>query len=203
MNRKKLSALVLSAILMLALVACTPNNSEPSYPPVSLSSDLFSFEFGLNGHKYTLPADYQEFYDNNWALALSGSWDDTLKPDEFFEPVQILFDGKDSNSSASLFNSTDAELAPKECKIATFTVKYSATSYVPYIELPKGITMKSTYEDVIAAYGEPDSESKETVNKLSYYIDEYTYVNISIDTGRNSIHEITLVNYLSDYEIGQ
>lgn len=201
MNCKKIIMLAVCGILMLSITACAPKEEEPTYPPVSLSNDILSFEFGLNGHKFTLPVEYQEFVDNKWVF--TGSWEEILEPDEYTNPYQIMYDGKNANSSASMFNSAAEDLAAKNCKIAKFEVRYSATSYVPHIELPKGITMKSTYEDVIAAYGEPDMESNESINKLTYRIDEYKYVEIDIDTADNSIFEICIANYLSDYEIEQ
>lgn len=49
---------------------------ETDNDDVELSEELFSYEFILDGEKYTLPVDVKKFLDNGWKLRENDSLDD-------------------------------------------------------------------------------------------------------------------------------
>lgn len=159
-----------------------------------LSDDLYSFQFSLNGTVYTLPCAYSQLTENGWSIEDIG--DQTLEPDQYTFSDALI--NGDMRIMASLVN-TDTKVLPMDkCNVGKISIdNYQAEKGVKLI-FPKNITYGSTYDDVIAAYGKPTEESGSgSIKTLSYNLDTYSDVVITINTESNTVDSLEMENLIT------
>ena len=86
-----------------------------------------------------------------------------------------------------IINGSKNVLGTKECYIGGFEVdnSYSDSDSEIKITLPKGITIGSTKEDLISAYGEPsDSYDVSSAEILTYKIESYKQIKFNTTTNK-------------------
>lgn len=224
MKKKLICSLLMVTMLSTALAACgkketsAPTNEEtvsepeeteepvetatpepteeaeaaPAETSGGLSDDLYSFQIQLNDTVYTLPAQLSEFTDNGW----------TLEDDGELEPNQKTLTNVAKNGEAQVYFSlvnTQSDVLPfAECQVGQVTVDdYQAESGATIV-LPKGISLGSSYEEVIEAYGEAsDLYESDTRKSLTYSIDTYASVGIDIDVETNKVSRIDVENLIA------
>jgi len=152
----------------------------------ALSADWQSQQVEVNGVVYTFPvASVQEFLDNGWAC------DDSL---DFTLPANTRTTGftfktsDDQRITLSFINTSGETKDAMDCQIETLSFSLHAYTKGAVVILPGGIQHESSYDDVIAAWGEP-SEEKDggSYLKLTYgvaynhYILDFDYENKTIN----------------------
>ena len=136
---KKLSALVIAALLALSMISALA---------VDLNVDdvLSNYAFALDGIDIQLPAPLSTLLDNGWSC--SDMYADATLPAMSYDSL-VLY--KDSASvSATVVNATDGEKAMAECSLAGVLV--FASDGVS-LAMKNGIDMASDLDTVAAVYG--------------------------------------------------
>lgn len=164
-----------------------------------MDSNPLSGDITLNGVKYSLPITVAEFEDNGWKFNDFDKKSAELE-DGYYADSILIDDGyKDASTRLSLtiYNISGSSVKLKEAMIGA--IKISKTSdYKNTLVLPNGITLDSTYDDVINAYGAPDTDAF-TSNGTIYYaksdIGKYgQFLTIKFDTNTKVIQEVALQN---------
>jgi hypothetical protein len=208
MKPNKIIILLSLVVIVLSFSACSntvSNESQstassksqskdiPKIVPAKLSDDPYSYDVSINGTAYTFPVLYSVFEQNNWACKDLGT--DTLQPAGIAE--KTLTNGK-QNIEVKLFNSGDTNLQLSECYVAGVTIDATSKENGTTMSISKDITLGSTYEEVIKAYGKASNEGKtQSINKLTYTSDFYSYYEISIDTKINQVVSIMMENLVA------
>ena len=138
----------------------------------SLSDSLDDYTFLLDGVIYQLPCDFSEFTRNGWSVS---PYSDKKDTDLVAEGEEVFFSfRKDSlRFVAMACNSDKQKKALKDCKI----VGVSITSVDSRdFKMAKEITLMSTSDDILKAYGEPDysHDYKEYIS-FSYYTEHNSF----------------------------
>jgi hypothetical protein len=159
-----------------------------------LSEDLYSFQFSLNGTVYTLPCAYSQLAENGWSI--DGIGDQTLEPDQYTFSENL--NNGDMRVMANLVN-TDVNVLPMEkCNVGKISIDSDQVEKGAKLLFPKNITVGSTYEDVVAAYGKPSDESESgSIKSLSYKLDTYSDVVIKINTESNTVDSLEMENLIA------
>lgn len=127
--------------------------------PVKLSDNLMDFQVEIDGEVFTLPFSYEELQSKGWKPA--------TQPSKIKSGIDQNVYLKDVNNrhrsmTAILLNTENEEMDFDLCKVAGFDISDMETEYVDF-KLAKGISNGSTKDDVITAYGEPQSENEGSV----------------------------------------
>lgn len=168
--------------------------SQPVSAPGDLSEDIYSFMFGLNGATFTLPFPYAEFESNGWVG--EGLETQTLNPNQFTLSTQL--NNADQRIFVSFVNTTDNITTLNESMVGRITIdEWEARSGVELV-FPGNISIGSSYEDVIAAHGEP-SERSETgsTRRLDYSSSSRASVTISVDIESGLVNRIQMENFIA------
>ncbi len=161
----------------------------------NLSENLFDFQLSLNGEVYTLPCKYSELSEAGWSM-------EDIEGNEL-GAGQYTFSNRISNGdiylSASLANTEDKTLPMKQCRVGKLSLdSYEADSGAKLV-LSKGITFGSTYDEVIAAFGEPtDKYESEIIITLTYKSDIYSYVKIQLAAKTRTVNSIEIQNMIAE-----
>ena len=163
-----------------------------------LGEDLNSFNFALNGVIFTFPTPFAEFENRGWRIYLGpDSYTDILEPGHTI--VAILTRGGmgvrySESALVGLGNFSDQPI-------------YVRDSYITYVQFdsyrmelgirlyfPGKITIGSTYEEVIALYGEPDDifVYGEIQMKELYFVSDHCFraVIIKVDLETNEVYSL-------------
>lgn len=164
-----------------------------------MSNDPLSGDITLNGVKYSLPVNVKSFDDNGWKFNNFDSKNSDLENNYYSDSI-ILDDGKKNKNTAitsTIYNTSGSTVKIKDAMVGA--IRISKTSdYKNTVVLPNGITLESTYDDVIAAYGAPKVDYFDQNGKIYYSesdIGKYgKALTIGFDTNTKVIKEITLQN---------
>lgn len=165
------------------------DNEYETEATTSTASILDNLTFELDGVTYSLPCNVSELYENGWYC-------ETREPDE----VQINFYVEMKKGSSSIWIKT---YSPFEYENAKFidqkvgTVEYTPDCNVPF-SVNGTIRPGSLYNDVIAEFGEPESNGSWMDNtEYCYFIDDNNYgteASFVFYTDTSRCHSITLKN---------
>lgn len=159
---------------------------------VPKSEDLYSFEICLNRKLYTLPTDFSKLEEDGWSIEEGDS--SKVVPQR---SINITMKNGKAKAMASLTNNSMDELSAKECQVSSVQIdEYSAEKGVSMV-LPKGITIGSTKDEVIKAYGNPTENRNRS---LSYYIKVEKSIEIYIDEKTNKVSRIQVSNKIDNKE---
>ena len=177
---KRIISICLVMIFVLGFVACNGEGQDGL-----LSDDLNSLMFQLDGVIYTFPVHFSELEENGWeAYDPDGYFaDEALGAAEF--DVWELRNGE-QNISKAFTNLTEGELAMSESYITGFAVL--AGLHSAQVVLPGNITIGSTYEDVMDAYGDILRHIWEYENFTRFLFDAALLsLTVSIDIETNQV----------------
>ena len=168
-----------------------------------LSDDLYSFQLMLNGEIFTLPFAFEELYERGWSN--DNIDDQTLNPNT--RTLSDRIHNGEQEISVAFINTGENVLALRYTNVGRISISQrQLDSFRNDAEVifPGGITIGSTEEEVIALHGEP-SEYRETAlaRELSYYLDIYDGIRISIDIDTNLVSEMTMTNFFAVEELPQ
>jgi len=175
-----------------------PPALEQSSRPEELSDDLDSPMFSLDGVIYTLPVNFSELEVNGWSVydpRDRGAIDShNLMPGRVFPGAELV--AGDQNIAvlfANLYKGASRPLS--ESHITDVFALYGMHN--AQLIFPGDIMIGSTYEDVIAAHGEPSTRHiPEWFPSLRlYYVSDYFILRIGIDTERNLVAMIHMQHW--------
>lgn len=202
--KKLLIAFCLSLCVSLNLYGCSkevkPLTSDDITTYTSqMSNNPLSGDITLNGVKYSLPVTVQTFEDNGWKFNDYDSKNEDLENNYYSDSI-ILDDGYKDESTrikSTIYNTSGSTVKFKEAMIGGIHIS-KTSDYKNTVVLPNGITLDSTYDDVINAYGTPKVDYFTSNGKIYYSesdIGKYGQaLTIGFDTNTKVIKEITLQN---------
>jgi len=142
--------------------------------------------FSLDGVIYTLPVHFSELEANGWRPYDPNNRfaTDILEPDDFVTWELIA---GDQNVGVTFTNLSEEVLPISESYITVVSVFFEMHS--AQLVLPGNIMLGSTYEDVIAAYGEPSSwhTSEDPPSLLMFHSSDDVTLQIVINTEGNLV----------------
>ena len=221
---------MLVAVLSLAFVACNGDDAEPEEEEEiieeveeveeeeelgieeeeeeeeteaaealgELSDDLYSFMFSLDGVIYTLPFSFSEMETNGWEG--DDLEDTTLNPNQFSLATQLT--NGNQQISVSFLNMTENVISFSEADIGRITLdNWAYERGGAELIFPGNIRLGSTYDEVIAAYGEP-SERRETESNIifTYSANVYTGVEIRLDPETELVISLRMENFYESHD---
>lgn len=154
--------------------------------PAGLSENLADFQIYFDGKVYKVPFDASELAAD-WKLDEEIEEDDKeLDPNDDSWLYEIANDKYDEWFTAYVkyVNLDSAKKPYDQCKITylSLDIGFCDTDNVPEVIMPKGITWHSSKEDIIAAYGEPQSNNHSEYNDiLDYEFNEYDDIEFYVD----------------------
>lgn len=166
-----------------------------------MNADPLSGDITLNGVKYTLPVKAKSLEDNGWKYNDYADKGQALKDGYYVDSVR-MDDGSKSEESritVTIYNISGSEMKFEEAMIGGIKIDKNSDSYKNTIVLPKGITLASTYEDVIKVYGAPQFDYMKQTGLVTYLshndIGNYGQkLEFQFDKDKNVIKSIGLKN---------
>jgi len=152
-----------------------------------LGDDLFSFMFSLNGVLYTLSTPFSELAADGW----EGEYLDevTVAPRTRSHGMDLR--NGEQTIRVTFFNPTEEELPLSESVvryIATWEHLHGRVQLV----FPGNIAMGSTYEEVIAAFGEPENVIEHYPSRNLSFSAEGISVSIAIHMETNLVTGLSM-----------
>ena len=144
--------------------------------PEGLSEDMFSFMFSLNGVLYTLSTPFSELAADGW---VGEDLDEIMVAPKTRSPGTDLRN-EDQTIRVTFFNPTEEEIPLSESVVRYITAQEAWHGRTQLV-FPQNIRMGSTYEDLIATYGEPDSYTDHAPLRTLAYSAEDVSVHITVN----------------------
>ncbi|NLM34689.1 MAG: hypothetical protein GX206_04540 [Clostridiales bacterium] len=158
-----------------------------------LSDNLYDYEILLDNKLYTLPTHISEFTENGWKS-------EDLNMIEFVPQLHksvTLSKGNKTISVTMVNLNTDMQPYSKCLVTGVYLYPLNDEEY-PELFISKGITIGSTYNEVIEAYGTPSIKTDYS-DLISYKSDDYSEYNISFKDGK--IDMISVNNAVANTDI--
>lgn len=157
-------ALLLALLALFSLAACGGGSGDSSgkppaeldlTPSAALSDDIYSFQIQLDGDVYTVPFPLQQLLDSGWEVDVDLT--------EVYEPLTygtlVARKWGMIKGLHVLNNSLTDSLPLSDLEVGGFDTTVEDAEAGLSVVLPGGITFGATYDEVVAAYGEPDEIS--------------------------------------------
>ena len=136
----------------------------------SMDKDPLSGNITLNGKMITLPIDVKELTKMKFSFTDFFSKDQELENGYYVDGISM--DGnkmdKDTRISVTIYNTSGSSVPLEDAKIGEMVIEKNSDSYKNTAVLPKGITLQSSYDDVIKAYGMPQANNMNDGNSITY-----------------------------------
>lgn len=164
---------------------------------VELSNELFSFQSYIDGMFYELPIRYEDLIAAGWEY--TGKEEQDIKPDSYI--VAGLFVKENKKLYTYIYNGSDMIQKVSECWIAGYyTELVSIGEDETTIVLPKNIILyKSSFEDVLEAYGTPTNQyNGDTTISITYTLQPNVSVKFGINREKNVVDEIEVKRFTLD-----
>ncbi|URZ02752.1 hypothetical protein [Clostridium felsineum] len=175
---KKIAALCLSlCLILLTFTACGSKEvkkltkEDVKKYTAQMKSDPLSGDITLNGVKYSLPTKAKNLEDNGWKYNDYADKGQPLKDNYYVQDIH-MDDGtknEDTFINVTLYNTSGSTMKFDDAMLGGIKVEKKSDSYKNTVVLPKGITLSSTYDDVIKAYGNPKVDYMKAANWIIYY----------------------------------
>lgn len=212
MKKKLIAALLFSALLFSApapVYASEPSTETAAGASTESSQEtaqeteaasLYDFQITINGELYQFPMSYEEFTSRGWEYDGDASME--ISPNQYTSAE--VFKNGDLTIYATIFNLGVNVVPVSEADIAGITLdSFYLEDTDLTASLPGGITMDSTIDDVIAAYGEPSSRyDGDTLTSLDYTYASYQDVSFSFDSESGAMTGLELRNLVASEEDG-
>jgi len=162
---KRFVSLLLMAAMLFSLCACGGGSSgdAQSGEPTQSTSTEETTKTGLTpentlvieGEEYALPFPAEELINAGWTGAFA---DNAFDPNKggVYPWFPTKKDGNIKIKSIGFFNNSDISASLDKCTVTSLTLIGDSpedSKYTCSFTLPGGITEKSTYQEVLAAYG--------------------------------------------------
>ncbi len=140
--------------------------------PKVLGDDPYSFHVKYNGVLYRLPVPVSELLNNGFKLTNKPY--DSVRAGDYKTGFDFM--ANNQKLTTALMNYSDQGAPPEHCFVTELKYDYLATK-LP-MELPKGITEKSSQADIKAAYGEPKEKSTSSMFETWEYQEDSVFSSI-------------------------
>ncbi|WML32705.1 hypothetical protein [Clostridium sp. OS1-26] len=135
-----------------------------------MKTEPLSGDITLNGIKYSLPIKTQTLVANGWKF---NDYKDKGNPLEngYYVDLIHMDDGsksEDSRIDVTIYNTSGSTVKFDDAMIGAIEIEKKGDSYQNTVVLPKGITLSSTYEDILKAYGAPTFDSMKEMGWITY-----------------------------------
>ena len=172
--------------------------------PEKLSNNIKDLQFELNGVVFQLPADIDQFRDNDWNNDGIRLTKRPMAPLEttYFEPFQQ----NDDIIYLTLANPFDQNRILEKCPVTGVRMPSYETRLNTSLVFPGGITIGSTHDQVINTYGTPDKVIEVKNSQVLYYtIDEKLLGEavIRIDSGTDLVCELEMIAFRTEGDENQ
>ncbi|PJI08338.1 MULTISPECIES: hypothetical protein [Clostridium] len=204
---KKIITLCLSlCLILLTFTACGSKKvkkltkDDINKYTSQMKSDPLSGDITLNGVKYSLPTKAKKLEDNGFKYNDYKDKGQPLKNGYYVQDIHMDDGnkGEDTRIDVTLYNTSGSSVKFDDAMLGAIKIEKSGDTYKNTVVLPKSITLSSTYEDVIKAYGKPKVDYMKSANWIIYYntdIGEYgQQLRIYFDKNTKVIHSIELKN---------
>ena len=160
-----------------------------------LDDDLYSFELLINGEKFKLPCDYKELADKGWTI--KNDTDSVLAPNQYTMSTDMV--NGECTLGARFLNTGVNEVSYKECRLGGIIISDTDVKHGTQIELPKGINMKSSKDEIISAYGEPTKSNESGDLAFLYYeLGNYQKIQFTINQKLNEVVKLQMDNMTAE-----
>lgn len=171
---KKYVLMGLCTVLCFQITACgglgkADSNEVAREKAAAISNKLESGELLIDEAKYSFPSAMTDWTEHGWHISNSYANIDTFELENNVESTEFEVYNDEKVSKYVQMCAINLERDPVKIEQATvsyLSIKVSDAKDSLEVILPGGINSKSTKEDVINAYGEPQEEDTDT---LCYY----------------------------------
>lgn len=162
-----------------------------------ISDEITSGEFVIDGVVYQFPMPLEDWLDNGWHI--SNSYDNVdefrLKPYHTSSEFELINED-DAYVRVSVYNDSGKDASIEDCIVDHL---YISTMEVDVV-FPQGMTKRNKPDDVLEAYGEPDStgDSTQTLEAVYYFSDAnlgQCYVELNIFDNSYTHNPFTSINF--------
>lgn len=176
----KKTLIVFLCLISILLASCGGSNvkkltqEDIKKYTAKMSTDPLSGDITLNGIKYTLPVKAKKLEDNGWKYNDYADKGNPLKNGYYVDSIK-MDDGlksEDTRIIVTLYNTSGSTVKFNEAMLGAIEIEKKSDTYKNTVVLPKGITLKSTYDDVIKAYGAPKVDYMKLAGWVTYYISD-------------------------------
>ena len=169
--------------------------------PAVMSDDLFDFTVEIEGVVFSLPCKYDEFASEGWTISSTGYSDVMELAGGGYETISMSKNGK--RIKIMSFNPSGNAMAIKDSLIGG--ISFYLDDGVD-VKLAKGITINSTVEQIMEAYGSPNTTNEyENRTTLTYTGNDPYSIVVSFtcytDPSDREYSEITIKNLVNKYNI--
>lgn len=162
-----------------------------------ISDEITSGEFVIDGVVYQFPMPLEDWLDNGWHI--SNSYDNVdefrLKPYHTSSEFELINED-DAYVRVSVYNDSGKDASIEDCIVDHL---YISTMEVDVV-FPQGMTKRNKPDDVLEAYGEPDStgDSTQMLEAVYYFSDAnlgQCYVELNIFDNSYTHNPFTSINF--------
>ena len=176
---------------------------EPIYLPDSLPGDVYSFAAELNGVIYSLPAPYYVFMEQGWAAGKIDLTDRVIGGGKY-EFIEMANGG--NVVYMGFINNTEEDMALSDCFVGLLHFGEAEAASGARLVLPCGVTIGSSYDEIIEAYGQESKRSDFNWGIVSLQYNEYdSGLELELDADTMCVTNINYKNFsrrakLPEYE---
>lgn len=135
-----------------------------------MKADPLSGDITLDGKKYSLPIKAKTLENDGWKYNDFADKGHDLKTGYYVDNIK-MDDGTKSEESriiVTLYNTSKSTTKFDDAMLGGIEVEKLGSDYKNTVVLPKGITLASTYKDVVAAYGKPKADLMQQAGFITY-----------------------------------
>lgn len=167
----------------------------------SMNNDPLSGDITLNGKIITLPVDVKELTNMKFSFTDYFTKDQELESGYYVDGISMDGNKMDKNTriSVTIYNNSATSVSLENAKIGEINIEKNSEAYKNTAVLPRGITLQSSYDDVIKAYGMPQCNNMSDENSITYVAADNVdnlgrELRIVFDEGTKVINSIKLKN---------
>ena len=175
------------------VIESTPEPVIPVYPTTltELSADWYSFAINLNGVVYTIPFPFDDLLENGWEFLGRGSFGtppEIVDPNRVSPSIIMIKDNGRYTIHVSVMNRTYDVIPFEEGEVMSISIEWHEMPEGADFTFPGGISIGSSYEDVVSMYGEPTrSTSSATISSVTYEIGAQDFIRISFNNDTQQV----------------
>ncbi len=169
-----------------------PQQEENQKPEVSLSENLWDFEFSIGENVWKLPLELSKWEEKGWSV--EEKQEETMLDAETYIEGETL-KNQEQKIYVDFVNSEGKKKSLKECYVGGILLKYEEKG--PYYQLPAGITLgESTIVEVTDKFGTPTDEYEEKEDiYITYKYGKYKEAELVFHIDDEVLYQVRLKNY--------
>ncbi len=169
-----------------------PQQEENQKPEVSLSENLWDFEFSIGENEWKLPLELSKWEEKGWSV--EEKQEETMLDAETYIEGETL-KNQEQKIYVDFVNSEGKKKSLKECYVGGILLKYEEKG--PYYQLPAGITLgESTIVEVTDKFGTPTDEYEEKEDiYITYKYGKYKEAELVFHIDDEVLYQVRLKNY--------